>query len=425
MLLRLGLLVLLLLAACKEKNSEYCQGHPDDVENCPPPDAGKCTRDDQCAGGVCDTTSSTCVQCTTEKAAACTGTTPVCSAEHTCQGCTAHAQCTASNACLPDGSCATDTQVAYVDSAGTDNTTCTKAMPCPLVKDALSTSRPYIKIAADGAALDSSTVTIDARAVTIVAEPGAKLDRNGDGAILEVRSANADVKIVDLEITGASGAAGADAILLTPNGGTPKLTLTRVKLTANQGAGISATGGILTITKSAISNNGAGGISLTATQFDITNSLIVQNGLPGSLIGGVNFATIGASGAHRLDFNTIAANNGTATVNTGVNCGTVAVPVTFSSNIIYGNTVASGGKQLGGSVNCSASYSDIGPDAVSGTGNISGDPLFVSPSTGNFHLQASSPARDTADPAATLETDVDGDLRPQGSSRDIGADEIK
>lgn len=112
-------------------------------------------------------------------------------------------------------------------------------------------------------------------------------------------------------------------------------------------------------------------------------------------------------------------------MNSGVNCGTVGAPVVFSNDIIYGNTVSAGGKQLGGSANCSASYSDIGPDAATGTGNINSDPLFVNATQGAFHVTAGSPCKDAADPTASLAIDIDGDTRPQGAARDVGADEVK
>ena len=50
---------------------------------------------------------------------------------------------------------------------------------------------------------------------------------------------------------------------------------------------------------------------------------------------------------------------------------------------------------------------------------------FVDAIRDDFHLQPTSPLRDAADPAATLATDVDGEIRPQGPGRDLGADEIK
>src|SRR5690606_25583636 len=110
--------------------------------------------------------SGACVQCTTDKADACTGTTPVCGDEQMCRACTAHAECTDSNVCLPSGACASASEVAYVSASGT-STACTKASPCSLLSDALATNLPYVKIAADGAANASSTVVIDGQAVAI------------------------------------------------------------------------------------------------------------------------------------------------------------------------------------------------------------------------------------------------------------------
>lgn len=66
----------------------------------------------------------------------------------------------------------------------------------------------------------------------------------------------------------------------------------------------------------------------------------------------------------------------------------------------------------------------LGATAQTGTGNINADPLFVSSGTFDYHLQASSPAIDVADPGATLATDLDGDVRPQGNRSDMGADEV-
>ena len=52
------------------------------------------------------------------------------------------------------------------------------------------------------------------------------------------------------------------------------------------------------------------------------------------------------------------------------------------------------------------------------------DPLFVDPGNGKFHIMGSSRVIDKADPDATLAVYIDGDARPQGERRDIGADEF-
>lgn len=58
--------------------------------------------------------------------------------------------------------------------------------------------------------------------------------------------------------------------------------------------------------------------------------------------------------------------------------------------------------------------------------NIAGDPLFVNAGAGNFHLQSSSPARNTGLTIGSFNTDYDNVSRPQpaGGSYDIGAFEF-
>ncbi|MEJ7599243.1 MAG: choice-of-anchor Q domain-containing protein [Kofleriaceae bacterium] len=417
-----GVAVGLAVTGCKNEN--YCEGNPNNdcrLHDADGPQA--CTGNQDCAGGqtpVCDVTGSmTCVECLPNQADACSGTTPACGNDHACRGCTAHAECASSDVCLPDGSCADEGTVAYVDPEGTDNSNCTNATPCTKVDKALATTRPYVKFT--GTTDAGATVVIENQAVTLLADPQGKLTRTNNGLLLEVRGAS-QVSIFDLEVGGASGLQGIGISM--PAGNTSMLQLTRANVSGNAGGGIFTSGGTLTVTQSTISGNAGGGVSISNAQFDLTNNLIVQNGGPASLIGGINLASVSGTGAHRLDFNTISANAGTSTVNSGVNCGIVGAAIIFTNNIIYGNTVSGGGKQVGGSTNCSATYSNIGPDATPGPGNINLDPLFTNAAQGNFHITPASPAKNAADPAATLAVDVDGEARPQGSARDIGADEI-
>ncbi|MBA3540132.1 MAG: right-handed parallel beta-helix repeat-containing protein, partial [Deltaproteobacteria bacterium] len=199
---------------------------------------------------------------------------------------------------MPDGSCAAETDVAYVTVAGT-GTTCTKVAPCGTLDNGIKANKSVVKIAS-GLIKDNKTTPIDAKAVTILADLGAKLDRDGDGAILNVSSSGADVKIYDLEITGASGVAGANGIDLSPNGGMPKMTLTRVKVYGNQGVGISASGGFLTVSQSTISSNVGGGIYVggSGATFNITNNFIFRNGdQDNGVYGGINIAVASAAGS--------------------------------------------------------------------------------------------------------------------------------
>jgi hypothetical protein len=436
---------LALLGACK--NKQHCEGNPHD--DCRLDDAQpSCSTSDQCAAptSVCDPEAMACVQCTPAEAGACMGATPVCGADHQCRACSAHAECSMSNACLPAGRCADPGEVAYVQLNGTGGQPCAKAAPCGTLQEAVtavSASRPYVRILGTGTLTPSATTTIDGKAVTILADPGAKLDRMGDGVNLEVRNTGADVRIYDLEIIGASG--GPSDVGIFAAGGTPKLTLTRVKVTnnigggismtggvltvsqstisGNQGGGISMTGGALTVSQSTISGNQGGGISISSAEFDLANNFIVGNGGVGAVFGGVRFDQTN-TGIRRFEFNTVTENVGMAGFTIGVVCTLVGQPVTFSNNIVYDNQVGGGRTQVGG-MNCSWTYSDIGPDTVVGMGNINMTPMFKDLTRSDYHLQSGSPAKDAADPVASLAIDIDSDPRPQGTRRDMGADEIR
>ncbi len=62
-------------------------------------------------------------------------------------------------------------------------------------------------------------------------------------------------------------------------------------------------------------------------------------------------------------------------------------------------------------------------DEVYGEDYVEGDPQFVNPAHGDFHLQPGSPAVDAGSAADAPSVDLDGDPRPGGTGYDIGADE--
>lgn len=443
---QLAFVTIVAAAGCKHTEPNYCEDVPV-THNCLDKiDADtSCSSNAQCSGTapVCDVGGSKmCVQCTTEDETACSGATPVCGADNTCERCTMHAQCS-SSVCLPDGSCSDGGNVAYVAANGSGSA-CTKAMPCGTLATAIGTSKPIVKIAA-GLVKDTTTTTIDGKAVTILADPGAKLDRDGDGPILEVRSANADVKIYDLEVTGASGVSGADGIQLTPNGGAPKLTLTRVNVTGNQGGGITASGGTLVVSQSTVSGNAGGGIAcsggaLTVSQsivstnqgggiavmgtgatFDVTNNYVFRNGDPDNgTFGGVNLG-IATAGGNRFEFNTVVDNRASAGATRvgGVLCDIAAFAAAnniVARNSVGGSTTGTNAQTLGG---CTYPTSKIQND-VSGLALASPDMAPYS-----YKLTTGSSAIDQATTSSPIVVDYDGDVRPQGPQKDIGADELK
>jgi hypothetical protein len=430
-------------------NPKYCEGALDnDCDNLLMDAPMGCTSNEQCEWPttVCDLTGSMmCVQCTPEQASACGGKAPACGEDHMCRACRAHSECPGSDTCLPDGSCADPGQVAYVQAGGMGASPCARETPCGTLQEgitAVDASRPYIKISSAGGVLTpGATTTIDGKAVIVLADPGARLDRMGDGVNLEVRNTGADVQIYDLEITGASGAAG-DVGISMPWGGMPKLALTRVKVTNNIGGGISASSGMLTVSQSTvsgnigvgisassgmlvvsqsiISSNNAGGISaLGARTFNITNCFIFRNGNETTAnIGGVHLGGTGDMSV--FAFNTVVDNE---IWNTGGSSGGVVCEIpgfVASNNIIVRNFVDNDPNR-----GDSNTFGQCGHSTSTIASNVIGA-YFVSPNSvpHNYHLKRGSTAIDQATTPSTLAVDIDGDPRPQGNARDQGADEV-
>lgn len=55
------------------------------------------------------------------------------------------------------------------------------------------------------------------------------------------------------------------------------------------------------------------------------------------------------------------------------------------------------------------------------TGTVTADPKFVAPTSGDYHLSASSPAIDRGVSQGAPDHDLDGYVRPFGAGWDIGA----
>ena len=412
-----ALLVIGLLAACSKPNPYYCEGHPDN--NCMlDADVNApmgCTTSAQCtnpAKPVCDTGDKLCVACTAEDRGSCAGTAPVCAtATNTCTPCVAHSEC-ASTACLPDGACGDDTNVAYVAPTGDDTNPCTFAAPCVKLTTAATKSKPFIKLQGN---VDEA-VLLSAVNVTILAEPMTRVTRSAtQGPIFELRGTS-KIAINDILIRDAGGTTGHG--IYVPPGEPVNLTLARVSTVNNGGNGINVQGGTLTMSQCVVSGNFAGGAVING-KFTIESSLFVTNGSNVSTTGGLMLTP---SGADVFRFNTVANNSsssGSITVR-GMNC---TLPMTVGSSIISGNLVSS---------SCTFEYSlfDSGM-TVGGNNNKAGEARFknidaLDPMAADFfRIQQNSDAIDGADPTASIPNDVDGDPRPQGNAPDIGADEYK
>jgi hypothetical protein len=454
----LAVVSLFAFAGCHEDNLLSCE-RPGNVGKGVCPDAptigGPCMTDNDCAAtaalglAFCDRMRSpaVCVQCTVNEHAVCTNTTPVCTND-VCAGCTKHMDCPDSLACMPDGSCASAANVAYVDGDhGVDNAPCTKDMPCTKI-DKATGIKQIVKVT--GTVTDRAS--IGDRVATIVADVGAKLaPRAGDNGIaLEVKGAS-KIAIYDLQISNANNGPGistADTATLALTGvtvrdnagngititGTSHLTCTRCLLAGNALRGIDASGGAgrLTISQSTISDNSSGGIRMQDdSSFQIVSNIIFRNGQPnpraaaGGIFISVNAPPIDAP-PNRIDFNSLSANIG-LDAGQGIQC-TAATPLTASNNIISDNGLAPAAVAQVFGPGCSYAYSDIGPMGLgTANGNLSVPPAFDTQSGKPLRLSTTSPVRHLADPSADLRglaaLDIDGDMRV-GPRADIGADQV-
>ncbi len=418
-MLRLVMIALVVATGCKVNNPASCEidGNPNPACTDGGVDPVACDESSDCGNDVCLLDPGVCVECLASTDCVATSEAPVCdTAAHTCGACTTHSDCP-SEACLPTGACAPESDVAYVKAGATGGAPCDQGAPCATLNEAIAASRPVIKVQGTAPIIDDQDTVIDGATVTIVADIGAKLDRSNDGTLLEVKGSSVNVTILDLEFLNGTDFSKPAILLGT---GTTRLTLTRVKVTNNQGVGVSAGGGFLTLSGCTISGNDGGGVVISAAEFDLTNNFIFANGEDAGVLGGLRFDATN-SGTRRFEFNTVSTNRGATA--TGVFCTAINTPVTFSNNIIYNNLGGGARTQVSPTLsNCLWTFSDIGPGAVvAGEANKADDPLFVDPAS-NFHLQPGSPAAAAANPAATLGFDIDGDVR--SALKDIGADEI-
>ena len=205
-------------------------------------------------------------------------------------------------------------------------------------------------------------------------------------------------------------------------------TIQNNTFTSNTGSGLSNGNGSPIIQYNTFTSNSGdvgGGLSNRDGSPTIQNNTFVNN----SAIVGGGLATV--SGSPIIQNNSFSGNSADhgGGLYLGLN-GMGGSPV-IRSNIVVSNTADSEGGGVyyayGTPVldyndvwnNVGGNYSGLTP----GAHDISADPLLIDPASGDIHLTSGSPCIDMGDPANYPPMDFEGDLRPNGTAPDIGADE--
>jgi len=335
-----------------------------------------------------------------------------------CRGCIAHDECASEVCNIGGGTCLTAGEIIYVDSgSGADGTSCGgQTSPCATIG---GPDGALAKVAAGRRTVRIRTGTgypealdLDGISVVLVG-PGAVLQPVVANSAAVVAHNAASVTIDGLQVTGADGATVGDGVRCSDAGTVVRID--RATVSDNDDVGIEVEAGCeLRMSRTVVARNLAGGVRIASDSFDLGNSFLVDNGDGAAAFGGLRINQSGDTTTRRLAFLTVAGNT-SGTGASGIQCTGIGVAV--GSSIVWGN---SGGAEV--AALCSPTYSDVEGGAT-GDGNVDADPLFVG--GGNYHITSGSPCIDAADPGATALVDIDGDLRPAGAGRDIGADEVE
>ncbi|NJD52642.1 MAG: DUF1565 domain-containing protein [Candidatus Methanoperedens sp.] len=164
----------------------------------------------------------------------------------------------------------------------------------------------------------------------------------------------------------------------------------------------------------------------TIKNVKIYNNLVYRNGANGIVVDyyadcGSDPGTLCLSGTIDnilIEGNTVYQNNAIGWDGGIINKYSKSTNVVISNNIVsqnYGNQIWAVGS------NTIQNNLIDGSTGTTGTSYITGSPQFVNPSSGDFHIQSTSPAINKGATPKIAIVDFDGKSRPQGGDYDIGA----
>ena len=383
-----------------------------------------CTADSECPGGgesssQVHCSAGACVECA--DAADCPTSAPVC-ASSACRICQQNSEC-GSEVCAPDGSCVPNNMIAYVDPAGSDAADCAQATPCSITHG-VALGRTYTVLAPGTYQLQSALTLTGTRWMIGAGAAAATITRSTPGPII---IAGLESHLSHLVLSGATNTNSTSqdgTAIQCPNDSNQRvLDLVDVVVTTNAYVGVDASTCRVTASRSAFVHNGNDGLYVkdnTATidscnfnrngrdgfDFDGTTALVVNSFFTSNSNDGAEISSNASSG--HIEFSTFADN-----VKYGVSVSIIANSTfDLTNDLIAGNGMGTS-QCFGGTCPTGGSIM-LGTDASSAHFKSNTD----------FHISAGSVAIDAAS-ASTLDHDFDGDVRPLGNGRDVGADEAQ
>lgn len=387
-----------------------------------------CVGNADCSGStpVCDTAVQSCVGCLLSSQ--CSGTKPFCDlGSHACRRCDANNECASDLCDTSTGACVDASAIIYAAPQGGGGACGTQAVPCSIsvAFTLLDATHKIIKMSPG--AYTANDLTVNAKAV----------DLYGAGSTLTSATTSA-FKVVGnarLTVNGLSVIHSGSSLAINVTGSGPTMTfvaLNGVRLDTNGVLSISnysmtidrstlnfpaqipgdapwisiQSSGVLTVRRSFLNH---GGFMVNNGQFHVANSVIKDG--PNSAITIVN--TIG--GMNDVAFTTF--------INAPIDQTLQFPVVTMTNNIHFGLNAVQTNVVTGNAF--THSYALMNPQAADPPNSShvlrNMDPKFVNPAGSDYHLMVGSPAIDAADPAAMLSEDYDGNVRPVGGGRDLGA----
>jgi len=397
---------------CLGEVDRTCQEQCSDDLDCP--GFGQSTDARYCEGGAC-------VECRAD--ADCPTEAPICG-DGICRACTAHSEC-ASGFCGFGGVCGTDEEIAFAAPDGATTSDCSRSVPCSLQRALeLVIERPYVALAPGNYLVGDTLHVYGQRWLRGTGTSRPSITRITPGPAFQIESA-ADVTFEYLQVhaafAGAGGLEGHGISSPMASGGTTTRVVDSI-IKGNEAAGVHVFFGTLIVRNSTFVDNGVGiqatdatldidgceirenatGVSFDWGRLRITNSFVIRN------MGGLGGLSIYVSEPmhSQIEFNTIVDND------KGMNCSGAAI--SYPNNLIARN-----GTNVSGTEYCTTTGSIVLGDDISSL-------KFKSPDTAPFdyHLLPGSAAIDAATDSE-LDHDFDGEARPKGSARDVGADEAE